>query len=280
MKKLLAMIAIFCAPFAGVQAAGSKGKILLVASSVDSLDLRNGKKMATGFFLNELAIPAQALIEEGYEIVLATPKGNKPAMDTRSADVRMFGNDQAALKSSLDFIQKNPGMRNPITMKKALEQVDQFVAVYIPGGHAPMSDLAQDADLGAILRYFHKTSKPTALLCHGPAALLSALEQASAYRDALIKDDYALQKTAGSGWIYSGYRMTVLSNAEEAPGEKNGQMPYHVADALQTAGGTVEAGALMQSHVVRDRELLTGQNPASDKELAGKLIQMLNEKNG
>jgi putative intracellular protease/amidase len=124
-----------------------------------------------------------------------------------------------------------------------------------------MEDLYRDADLGRVLRAFHVQRKPTALICHAPVALLAAQQ----HRE----------------WIYSGYRMTVFSTAEEkqeeAAGHLDGYLTYYVQAALEKAGGRVAVAAPWTSHVIRDRELITGQNPMSDHAFADELVRALAE---
>ena len=158
-----------------------------------------------------------------------------------------------------------------------------------------MTDLMQDENLGTILRYFHEQNKPTGFICHGPVAALAALPNAAAYRAALVTDSSHRQARFSAtnhyndvkgamenakGWIYAGYSMTVLSDAEEWPGEvgKGAQMPFHVEQALQIAGGKMIVEGMFGNHVVRDRELITGQNPASDIALAKEFDMALQEK--
>lgn len=283
MKKLLSLllpITLMAVPFAAN--AASKGRVLLVASSTDTLTLKDNRTDPTGYFLDELAVPAMRLIEEGYDVVLATPKGDIPVMDAKSNHVSLFNNNQAALDKALDFVKHHPVMQNPIKIKDAVEQgLEKYAAVYVPGGHAPMNDLMQDKDFGKVLRHFHENNKPTAFLCHGPIASIAALDDAAGYRAALVSGDFEAQKTKSANWQYAGYRMTIFSNAEEYPVEAfvlKGKVPFYVADALQIAGGTVEHAPVGQGHVVRDRELITGQNPASDHMIAEELIKALAEK--
>ncbi|OWW18128.1 thiamine biosynthesis protein ThiJ [Noviherbaspirillum denitrificans] len=260
----------------------NKPRVLLVASSTDTLVLKDGKKDPTGFYLDELYVPAQRLIDEGYDVVIATPTGKKPVMDKTSVQVELFDN-QAELDRALQFVASYPSMQKPITLKQAAAKLDDFVAVYVPGGHAPMNDLMQDADLGKILQRFHAQGKPTAFLCHGPIAALAALPQSKDYRAALVASGTEKAKGSAKNWIYDGYKMTIFSNAEEYIIEKevlHGNVPFYVADALKAAGGQVSNGPEWKSYVVRDRELITGQNPQSDKELATKLIEALAEKSG
>ncbi len=259
------------------EAAASKGKILVVVSSQSQMELADKSIMNVGFFLNEFAVPTEYLAERGYEIVLATPSGQMPVMDKSSNDKKFFGGDEAARAKAVAFVN---GLK-PISLQDAIKDgLEQYAAIFVPGGHAPMTDLMQDKDLGTILRYFHEKQKPTAFICHGPSAMLAALPDAAAYRQALVSHDAKGAMAAAKGWIYSGYEMTVLSDAEEWPGEvaKGTEMPFHVEQALQIAGGRMRVDGMYGSHVVHDRELITGQNPSSDLELARELDKTLSAK--
>lgn len=265
--------------FAGHTEAASKGKILLVTSSNNELTLKDGSTHPTGYFLDELAVPALAFKDAGYEVVVATPRGNVPTMDPVSDNVGMFRDDQAALDRARDYVRNDAAVQHPIKIADAIAQgLDQYDAVYVPGGHSPMTDLMQDKDFGEVLRYFHENNKVTAFLCHGPIASLAALEDAPGFREALVSGDYDKQAAKSANWQYAGYNMTVYSTAEELSVEElilKGVLQFHVADALQIAGGTVIVGPLNQEHVVRDRELITGQNPASDHAIAKEILAAL-----
>ncbi len=136
----------------------------------------------------------------------------------------------------------------------------------------------QDRNAGAILRHFHEEAKPTALLCHGPVALAAALDDAPAFRAALIDSNDAKAAELARGWIYAGYRMTVFSTSEEKVAEKQllkGELYFDMPKALRLAGGEVSAAPTDFAANVVDRELITGQNPASDHDLAAALITAL-----
>jgi putative intracellular protease/amidase len=171
-------------------------------------------------------------------------------------------------------------MNAPITLAAAIAGgLDAYAGVFVPGGQAPGVDLMQDADLGEILRHFHEASKPTALLCHGPIAVVAALPHAREFRSALIAGDPARAAEWARGWQYAGYRMTVFSNSEEKVVEDHvlkAKLYFTVADALTTAGGVVSTSSVdFEPNVVEDRELITGQNPHSDKPLAERLVAAL-----
>ncbi|WMJ68265.1 type 1 glutamine amidotransferase domain-containing protein [Stenotrophomonas sp. 24(2023)] len=261
----------------GAQAAD----VLVVLSDADHLDLRDGGRFSTGFYLNELMQPVKRLREAGHTVVFATPEGRAPSLDTTSVDAQYFGGDAAALREHQQLLlqlQLTDPRHSPVLSLARVEQqgLGRFAAVYIPGGHAPMQDLLDSPSVGRVLRYFHDNAKPTALVCHGPIALLSTLPDARGFTTTL--------KTGGTpaavqDWIYRGYRMTVISNAEEeqAKGLLNGgQMQFYPQTALQAAGGSYRSNAApWQPNVVIDRELITGQNPASAMAVADALLQRL-----
>lgn len=251
-----------------VTATASAGHVLVVLSDEDHLDLKDGKVMPTGFFLNELMQPVKLLLDAGHQVTFATPKGKAPTVDASSIDANYFGQDAAALqihKALLDKLQLTSMDRSPVISLARVEQTgyDQFDALYIPGGHAPMQDLLKSRALGRLLNDFHRRGKTTALVCHGPIALLSALPDAPGFVSALE----AGQPPARSDWSYSGYKVAVISNREEElakPLLKGGEMKFYPQSALQQAGAQLSVEvAPWATNVVVDRELITGQNPAS-----------------
>src|SRR5580693_6975411 len=155
----------------------AKGKVLALVSSGRGLPLQDGKIYSgAGYYLNELTVPVRALTENGYEITFGNPKGNTPQMDVNSATAMFFGGDEAKLKDYLSFRDGLTGLKEPTRISDVIASgLDQYDAVFVPGGHGPMMDLLDDPDAGIVMRHFHKTSKPTAVLCHGPISLLSAL---------------------------------------------------------------------------------------------------------
>lgn len=259
----------------------SKGKVLIVGSNATRIEIQGGGTGPTGQYLNETVVPAMALVEAGYDVVLATPDGTKPHIDPVSDVAQHFGDDEAALQRGRAFFNDNPGMKNVKTLRSVIDEgLDSYAGVFVPGGQAPVVDLMQDADLGEILRHFHARRKPTAFLCHGPIASLAALPQTKEYRAALISGDLAKASELAKGWQYAGYKMTVFSASEEKPIEEHilhGKLYFNMPDALRRAGGEVTTTPVdFSPHVIEDRELITGQNPRSDHPLAAKLVEALN----
>jgi len=261
----------------------TKGKVLVLVSSGHGLPLKDGKVYTgAGYYLNELTVPVRALMNEGYEITFANPKGNTPQMDVHSAVADFFGGDEAKLQDYLKFRDTLTGLKNPTRISDVIASgLDQYDAVFVPGGHGPMMDLLDDPDAGAVMRHFHKTSKPTAVLCHGPISLLSALPNSTEVVAALSAGDAAGARAKAQGWIYSGYKMTIFSTAEEQqrePLEIGGKVLFYPDFALSTAGGDVSVLEPWKSYVLQDRELISGQNPFSDEALLKLLLPALNKK--
>src|SRR5262245_45319035 len=145
----------------------SKGTVLILGSNATRIEVKGGGTGPTGNYLNETVVPAMALIDAGYDVVLATPSGAKPHIDEVSDAAAHFGGDQAAYARAKAFWANDPAINDVRTLRSVIRQgLDRFVAVFVPGGQAPVVDLMQDPDAGEILRYFHERAMTTALLCH------------------------------------------------------------------------------------------------------------------
>ena len=255
--------------------------ILVVMSDKDEMALKNDKTYKTGFYFNELMEPVKQFMDAGHTVTFATPSGVAPAMDPNSNSITLFNNDQAYYdthKKLLDELKIMDPVNSPVISFNRVEQigVDKFDAFFAPGGHAPMQDLVVDDQLGRILTEFHNAKKPTGLVCHGPIALLSALPNNDQFVAKLAKGEKAVPS---SDWIYAGYDMTVFSNSEEVTATKyylDGEMLYFPQNALSQAGGDYQRNDKdWTSKVVVDRELITGQNPASAMGVAQEIIKRL-----
>ena len=258
----------------------TKGKVLVIGSNATQIEIQGGGRAAIGQYLNETVVPVMALINADYEVVLATPNGTKPHIDEASDSAEHFGGDEAAYTRAKSFYADHPSMNRVRTLCSVIDDgLDSYVGVFAPGGHAPAVDLMQDAETGAILRYFNQAGKPTALLCHGPVATAAAMPRAQAFRAALVAGDKSKAGEAAKDWPYAGYSMTVFSASEEKIAEDSllhGKLYFDMPEALQLAGGEVTTNpADFQPNVVVDRELITGQNPRSDHLIAAKLIEAL-----
>src|SRR5262245_47228381 len=257
-----------------------KGTVLVLGSNATRIEVQGGNTGPTGNYLNETVVPAMALTEAGYDLVLATPNGTKPHIDEVSDSAVHFGGDRAAYSRAKAFWAKDPAMNQVHTLRSVIKEgLDGYAGVFVPGGQAPVVDLMQDPDAGTILLHFHQHSKPTALLCHGPIALVSVMPHAREFRAALIAGDENKAKEWAKGWPYAGYKMTIFSASEEKWVERDilhAKMYFNMPYALNTAGGEVITGSVdFEPNVITDRELITGQNPRSDHPIAAKLIEAL-----
>lgn len=274
MKLLCALLLLVSSAFAA-----DKGKVLVVISSESKITLKDGKTHETGFYMNELLVPLKQVIDAGYTPVFANPKGSPAVMDANSDSPSHFGNDEKLYQEMKTLLASLDGLKTPKSLAAVnAEGVSDYAGVLVPGGHAPMEDLATDPEMGKLLTSFHQAGKPTGLICHGPIALLSAVNNAEQFAK-LVPEP---KKTSPQkDWAYYGYALTVFSTPEEKEAEKSilkGKVKFYPQEALKLAGAKVKNGPKWKANVVRDRELVTGQNPASDKELGKKFVELLNEK--
>ncbi|KAF2744807.1 ThiJ/PfpI family protein [Sporormia fimetaria CBS 119925] len=245
-------------------------KVLIVMSDASSFPLYNvgaeGKEIQqpSGYFLMELAKPLSALLEEGYEITFTSPEGKEPTPDPLSLSLAAFAGNWYERKRETDLIERmkrENGFSRPKKFSKISdEELKSYSGVFIPGGHAPLTDLGDNPELGRILRHFHAEHKPTAAICHGPYALLST--------------KYAGDKD----FAYKGYKITSWSDAEEKFMETvvfRGEVPK-VESALKEEGAEmVEGVSTAMGSITVDRELVTADNPMGADALGKKFIEML-----
>jgi putative intracellular protease/amidase len=226
-----------------------KMKILMVLTSHDTLG-STGRK--TGFWLEELAAPYYAFQDAGAEIVLASPKGGQPPLDPKSNEpsfqtdlTRRFEADVAAnalLASTVRLDSVSPA---------------DFDAVFYPGGHGPLWDLAEDPVSIQLIESFLAAGKPTALVCHAPGVLRH------------------VKKPDGTPLV-QGKNVAGFTNTEEQAVGLTDIVPFLVEDMLKANGGLYSQGPDWSSYVVSDGLLITGQNPGSSSEAARVLINRIN----
>ncbi|WP_405266049.1 type 1 glutamine amidotransferase domain-containing protein [Cellulophaga sp. Ld12] len=226
-----------------------KMNILFVLTSHDKLG-DTGKK--TGFWVEEFANPYYTLLDKGAEITIATPNGGAAPIDPSSdspdaatADTDRF-NDDAEAKERIANTKKLSDM-NP----------DDFDAVFYPGGHGPLWDLANDEASIALIETFNKQKKPIAFVCHAPAALKS------------VKD------VDGKTPLVKGKKVTGFTNSEEAAVGLTDVVPFLVEDMLSENGGIYSKIEDWGAYAIQDGNLITGQNPASSEKVAEKLLETL-----
>ena len=223
-------------------------KVLFVLTSHDELG-DTGEK--TGFWVEEFAAPYYNLLDKGVKITIASPKGGKAPIDPRSkADAsqteatKRYNNDKAA--------------QNLINTTVKLENIkaDDFDAVFYPGGHGPLWDLAESETSIALIETFNEQKKPIAFVCHAPG---------------ILKD---VKNAEGEPFV-KGKNVTGFTNTEEEAVQLTKVVPFLVEDMLKEKGGIYTKAANWNVHVVQDGNLITGQNPASSNKVADTLYESL-----
>jgi putative intracellular protease/amidase len=225
--------------------------VLIVVSAADRWTLSDGTSHPSGYWAEELAEPHRIFAAAGWDITIATPGGVAPTVDGLS--LGMAGGLPAKTRAVADYLRRH---ESALTHPKALGNVDpsDYDVVFYPGGHGPMEDLAVDADSGQILTAVLDSGRPLALLCHAPAATLAARRE-------------------DGTWPFTGYRMTALSNTEERLNRFARKAKWLLQDRLIESGATYRKGRLpLRPFLQIDRNLYTGQNPASSAMLAHKLV--------
>lgn len=223
-------------------------KILMVLTSHDQLG-DTGKK--TGFWLEELAAPYYVFKDAGATITLASPKGGQPPLDPVSDDESAQTDDTRRFKSDTQALEQLAA-----TLKLSDVSAEGFDAIFYPGGHGPLWDLAEDVDSKRLIESFTVADRPVGAVCHAPAV----------FRHTLGLNGKPL---------VSGRQVTGFSNSEEAAVGLTDIVPFLVEDMLKSHGGTYKQGADWQSFVLCDGKLVTGQNPASSAEAAKKILSLL-----
>jgi putative intracellular protease/amidase len=247
--------------------------ILVYTSSATRVPHREGGSHEVGVFLGELVEPLEPLLNAGYRLEFVSPDGKGCTIDEHSFHLSYWGLSAKRLEHAKAVLLRLEalGLRTPMKLKDLLEDpemIDRYDILFIPGGHAPMTDVlhvnwlesdAINAETGELLLHFYQAKKPTALICHGVAALAAAPE-------------------IDGKWLYDGYRMTCVSMLGEKVTEDipffnvGGHMPDYPVRILERKGALVTNVMLGKSLVVEDRELITGQDPMAAQELGRKLL--------
>jgi putative intracellular protease/amidase len=228
-------------------------KILFVMTGARYWTLNDGTRHPTGFWAEEAVAPYRVFTAAGHEVEFASPGGVVPVVDQGSLSPEMNGGEEGAkaIAAELDAIK---GLQTPLKLEEVT--LSDYAAVFYPGGHGPMEDLAVNADSGRLLTEALGSGKPLGIVCHAPAAMLAA--------------------TRPDGTSpFAGYRLTGFTNAEETQAGLAAKAPWLLQDRLVELGTDFQEGNPWEPHIVVDRNLHTGQNPASSEPLARELLKVL-----
>jgi len=222
--------------------------VLFVLTSHDQLGDTGHK---TGFWLEEFAAPYYVFKDAGVTITLASPAGGQPPLDPRS-------DEPDAQTPATDRFRSDRDAQQQLATTLPLKQIDasKFDAVFYPGGHGPLWDLARDADSIALIETFDRANKPLGLVCHAPGALIAA-------------------RAADGKPLVAGRKVTGFSNSEEDAVGLSAVVPFLIEDEFTRLGGNYSKGPDWAPYVLSDGHLVTGQNPASSEAVAKALLAQL-----
>lgn len=224
-------------------------KVLFVVTSHEKLGNTNEK---TGFWVEELVAPYYELTDNGVQIDIASPQGGQPPIDPKS-------NDASAQTEDTKRYEKDTDLQTKLKNTHKLSTINQadYDAVFYPGGHGPLWDLAEDKNSINLIEAFYTNQKPVAFVCHSPGVLKNV-------------------KVNGA-FLVKGKKVTGFSNTEEEAVGLTKVVPFLLENILQENGASYSKLDNWQPYAVEDGLLITGQNPASSKLVAQKLLQQLNK---
>jgi putative intracellular protease/amidase len=223
-------------------------KVLVVLTSHSELG-NTGKK--TGFWIEEFAAPYYAMADAGVEITIASPKGGQPPIDPKS-------DEPENQTPATERFHADADLKAKLSQSVVLADVNarDYDAVFYPGGHGPLWDLANDKDSISLIESFYNSSKPIAFVCHAPGVLIQ------------VKDENGEP-------LVKGKEVTGFSNSEEEAVQLTKIVPFLVEDELNRLGASYSKGPDWGSYVKQDGLLITGQNPGSSEETAQVLLAAL-----
>ena len=223
-------------------------RILMVLTSHDQLG-NTGHK--TGFWLEEFASPYYVFRDANADITLASPEGGQPPLDPKSDEADFQTDATRRFKEDADA---QAALAN--TSKLADVSPENFDAVFYPGGHGPLWDLAEDNNSIALIESMYGSGKPVAAVCHAPAVLKNA-------------------KASDGSPLVNGKSVTGFSNSEEDAVQLTEVVPFLLEDELKGKGGNYSKGEDWHPYTITDGNLITGQNPASSELAAKAVLEML-----
>jgi putative intracellular protease/amidase len=231
--------------------------IVLVLTGADSWTLDDGSRHRTGFWAEELIAPMRVFADAGVDVTIASPGGVRPTVDEGSLSAEVVGGEDEAAELRVALEALDDLLAAPVPLADI--SADDYDGVFIPGGHGPMEDLAVSEELGRLLVSMVDDGRIIGAVCHGPAALLSAM------------------RPDGS-WAFAGRELSGFTNEEETQAGLADRAPWLLEDRMRQAGGLMSTGPAWQPYSVVDDNVVTGQNPASSTEVAQKTVEALDQR--
>lgn len=255
-KKIFLLTAL---AFTSMTALAQK-KVLFVMSAAQELPLKNNKTYRTGVFLSELYLAYKDIVQSGYQVDFATPRGIKSAIDAESLNEKYWGERSGLIAEAEDFVRHDESFNNPKTLEEALENTNQYAGMIVPGGQGLMTDLIHNKLVPQLLVAFSEKGKAIGLICHAPALLLTLAKEQNPF---------------------VGYRVNSVTGLEELFIEtfvmKGKPINRKIARQLKKSGFIHKKGRPAGNFAFRDRELITSQNPYSNQAFIKLYLQALRE---
>ncbi|TCN60013.1 type 1 glutamine amidotransferase domain-containing protein [Flavobacterium circumlabens] len=218
-------------------------KILIIVSNANAIGPNNRR---TGIFLPEVAHPYAEFDQANYQIDFAGLTGDTPYLDALN-----LANDP----QNLAFLTGKGWESMQKAVKLSDVDVSQYDAIFVPGGLAPMVDMPENALLKKVIKETYERNAVVGAVCHGPVSLLNV-------------------KLSDGSYLVNGKNITSFTDEEEK-GYAIADVPFLLESALTKQGAKFHAAAIWSAHSIADGNLVTGQNPASAKGVAEKMISIL-----
>jgi putative intracellular protease/amidase len=228
--------------------------LLVVLTGADRWTLADGTPHPSGFWAEELVEPMKVFRDAGVEVTVATPGGVCATVDEASLSPEGAGGEERAAKLRQDLAALADILDAPVALEDVV--ADDYDGVFVPGGHGPMEDLADSRAMGQLLIAMLDDDKVVAAVCHGPAALLSAMRE-------------------DGSWAFADRSLSAFTNEEETRAGLAERAPWLLEDRLREAGAELGSGSAWQPFSMVDGNVITGQNPASSSAVAQKTVGRL-----
>lgn len=217
-------------------------RVLIVSTSESKINGKADKD--TGLWLEEFAVPYNEFKKAGFEVDVVSIKGGKVPLDPNS----LPDEEQPEYKDAQEQLKNTP--------KLTADNLDEYIAIYLPGGHGTMFDFPQSDVLTEVVSDFARKNKPIGAVCHGPSGLVNAT----------LEDGTP---------IVSGKQVNGFTNTEEEGMKLTDEMPFLLENKLKENGGQFTRGEDWTDYAVTDGTLVTGQNPMSSASVAKRLIEVM-----
>jgi putative intracellular protease/amidase len=259
MKSIKIVIALLFMSSLTIQA--QQKNVLFILSAAKELKLKNGKSYPeTGVFLSEFYLAYKEIVDLGYEVDFATPNGVVSSIDKESYNKKYWKAKDVLIPEATDFVKQNPKFNKPLTLQQAIENMNSYSGMVVPGGQGLMVDLFYDANISKILKDFSQRGKAIGLICHAPALILSMSKEENPF---------------------IGYKVNSVTGLEEFFIEnfvmKGKPKNRKIGKQLKKLGLKYTKGKPAGNFAIRDRELVTSQNPYSNEAFNKLYLEALNE---